>query len=320
MNITRDLPFRPLSCDPVLTIGNFDGQHLGHQALVRKVVERAGQIGGVPMVLTFDPHPIEVLRPGSFHKYLSDDSEREAFFARLGIAELIVLSFTVELASMLPAEFVEKVLRKGLGIRKLLVGENFVFGKGRSGNIHALTSLGEKSDFTVEPIPPIVLGSDIVSSTRIRRCLGNGNVLEAAQCLGRPYRLRGPVIPGAGRGAKLGWPTANIRPSLHRVFPADGIYATRTMVDGEARHSISYIGSRPTFQENERFLEVHIFDQNISLYGKVVTVEFIDYVRSDQAFTSVEALLAQMERDGERARTILANSELIGSLIGENSC
>ena len=319
MNITRGLPSRSVPFDPVLTIGNFDGQHLGHQTLIRKVVQRAAEIGGIPMVLTFDPHPIEVLRPGSIHNYLSDPSEREEFFDRFGIAELIILSFTAELASLLPAQFVEIVLQEGLGIRKLLVGENFVFGKGRSGDIRTLISLGERARFTVEPIPPVVLGHDTVSSTRIRKCLGTGNVREAAQCLGRPYQLRGTVIQGAGRGAKLGWPTANIRLPLHRVFPADGIYATRAVVDGEAKLSISYIGRRPTFQESERFLEVHIFDQEVSLYGKYVTVEFIDHVRSDRAFATVEDLLAQMERDGERARTILAKSEFTCSLIGENS-
>lgn len=306
MNISQGLPSCPIPGHPVLTIGNFDGQHLGHQALVRAVVECARQIQGVPTVLTFDPHPVQVLRPGSSHKFLSNLEDKHAFFERAGIAEVIILSFTAELAAFLPAQFVETVLYQGLGIRKLIVGENFVFGKGRSGSIHDLRVLGEKAHFTVEPIPPVVVGQAIVSSTRIRKCLATGNVQEAAQCLGRPYRLGGRVISGDRRGTQMGWPTANIRLPGHRVFPADGIYATVAWIDGEAKPSVSYIGTRPTFQEGERLLEVHVFDQNLQLYGQELTVEFVGMVRGDQAFSNVETLLEQMKVDGECARSLLA--------------
>ena len=307
MNITQGLPARPLSGFPVLTIGNFDGQHLGHQALVQAVVSCARDRKGVPMVLTFNPHPVEVLRPGPSHVYLSDWQAKQSFFQRLGIAEIIILSFTPELAALLPSQFVEQVLWHGLGIRKLFVGENFVFGKGRSGTIQDLRILGEQANFTVDPISPVLVGQEIVSSTRIRKCLAAGKVQEAAQCLGRPYRLGGQVIPGDRRGTQIGWPTANIRLPAHRVFPADGIYATIAFIEGKPHPSVSYIGTRPTFLEGERLLEVHIFDRDVQLYGQDLAVDFVGGIRGDQAFPNVEDLLEQMKRDGVRARAILAD-------------
>ena len=305
MKITRGLPSAPPPSCPVLTIGNFDGQHLGHRALVQAVVDRAHEINGVPMVLSFDPHPVEVLRPGSVHKFLSDDQEKMVFFENLGVAELVILPFNKELATLTPGEFVGLVLRDGLGIRKLLVGENFVFGKGRSGTVKDLIELGAEADFSVEPIAPVVVGQDVVSSTRIRKCLAAGDVAQGAQCLGRPYMLGGVVIPGEKRGSQLGWPTANLRLPEHRVLPADGVYATLTVVKGECLDSIAYIGKRPTFLQGERLLEVHIFDKTLQLYGTDISVHFIDGIRGDMTFANVQELLRQMDHDGARARKIL---------------
>lgn len=309
MNITHGLPARPISGFPVLTIGNFDGQHLGHQALVQAVVSCAQHMKGVPTVLTFDPHPVEVLRPGAPHNYLSDKADKQAFFQRRGIAELIILPFAPELAALLPGQFVEQVLLQGLGIRKLFIGENFVFGKGRSGTVQDLRILGGEANFTVESIPPVFVGQNIVSSTRIRKCLMAGKVQEAAQCLGRPYRLGGRVIPGERRGTQIGWPTANIRLPAHRVYPADGIYATIAFIRGHSYPSVSYIGMRPTFLEGERLLEVHVFDQDLQLYGHDVTVDFVECIRGDRAFPNLKELLEQMKQDGAQARTILADYE-----------
>ena len=307
MKITRGLPtVLPASC-PVLTIGNFDGQHLGHRVLVQAVVNCAHQVNGFPMVLSFAPHPVEVLRPGSFHKFLSDDHEKIAFFERLGIGELVILPFTKELASLTPDEFVCQVLRDGLGIRKLFVGENFVFGKGRSGGVKDLIELGAKADFSVEPIAPVIVGQEVVSSTRIRKCLTAGDVAQGAQCLGRPYMLEGTVIPGEKRGKQFGWPTANLRLPGHRVLPADGVYATLTVFKGECLDSIAYIGTRPTFSEGERLLEVHMFDKTVQLYGEDISVHFIEGVRGDMTFANVQDLVSQMAHDGLRARDILQN-------------
>lgn len=309
MNITNGLPPSPLASFPVLTIGNFDGQHLGHRALIEAVVENAQRLNGVPMVLSFDPHPITVLRPGTVPKFLSDAQEKYDFFERFGIAELIILPFTQALAALTPDQFVQQVLHDGLGVRRLMVGENFVFGKGRSGTIQDLIRLGEQANCVVQPMTPVMLGGEVVSSTRIRKYLTAGNVMEGRKCLGRPYRLTGTVIEGEKRGSQMGWPTANLRIPSHRVLPADGIYATLTEIDGECLHSVAYIGKRPTFQEGERLLEVHVFDQHLALYGKHISVSFIEQVREDRKFSNVEDLLKQMDQDGAQARTILAQYE-----------
>lgn len=307
MKITRGLPTVPPASCPVLTIGNFDGQHLGHRALVEAVVNCAQQVNGFPMVLSFAPHPVEVLRPGSVHKFLSDDEEKIAFFDRLGVGELVILPFTKELASLTPDQFVGQVLRDGLGIRKLFVGENFVFGKGRSGAVKDLIELGAKAGFSVEPIAPVIVGQEVVSSTRIRKCLTAGDVAQGAQCLGRPYMLEGTVIPGEKRGKQFGWPTANLRLPGHRVLPADGVYATLTVIKGECLDSIAYIGTRPTFSKGERLLEVHMFDKTVQLYGEDISVHFIEGVRGDMTFANVRDLVSQMDHDGLRARDILRN-------------
>lgn len=306
MNITRDLPPAPLAPCPVLTIGNFDGQHSGHRALIQAVVEHAQSHNGVPMVLSFDPHPIEVLRPGTLPKFLSDAQEKYNFFEHLGIAELIILPFTQALAALTPDQFVERVLHDGLKIRHLLVGESFVFGKGRSGTIQDLVGLGRQANFEVHPVTPVMLGGEVVSSTRIRKCLSIGNVVEGRECLGRAYRLTSTVIEGEKRGRQLGWPTANLRIPSHRVLPADGIYATLTEIGHMNFPSITYIGKRPTFDEGERLLEVHVFDQMLELYGKNISVSFIEQVRGDMAFSSIDNLLKQMDHDGVQAREILA--------------
>ncbi len=309
MKVTRGLPSAPHPPFPVLTIGNFDGQHVGHRALIEAVVENARRLRGVPMVLSFDPHPIEVLRPGSDHRFLSEKFEKEEFCRELGIAELVLLPFTPQLAGLSPDQFVAEVLQHGLGVRKLLVGENFVFGKGRSGSIHDLIERGKQANFEVVPFSPVVLGGEVVSSTRIRRCLVAGNVTEATDCLGRPYKLAGTVIQGEKRGAPMGWPTANLRLPVHRIHPADGVYAVMMESDEtEYLPAIAYIGKRPTFYEGERLLEVHVFDRNLSLYEKNVVVHFIEQIRGDRIFRTVKDLIAQMDEDGIEARRVLQDS------------
>ncbi len=305
MNITRGLPPATFAVFPVLTIGNFDGQHVGHRALIEAVIEQAQRLNGVPMVLSFDPHPIEVLRPGTLPKFLSDAQEKYDFFEHLGITELIILPFTQALAALTPDQFVREVLHDGLGVRQLLVGENFVFGKGRSGTIQDLIRLGVQTNFDVQPVTPVLLNGEVVSSTRVRKCLIAGNVVEGSECLGRPYRLTSTVIEGEKRGHQLGWPTANLRIPSRRVLPADGIYATLTEIDRVCLPSVTYIGTRPTFQEGERLLEVHVFDQTLDLYGKEVSVSFIEQVRGDKTFPNVDDLLKQMDHDGDQAREIL---------------
>ena len=192
-------------------------------------------------------------------------------------------------------------------MRRILVGNNFVFGQGRSGTIQDLERLGAQTNFELQPVMPVVLDGTVVSSTRIRKCLTNGNVVEARQCLGRPYRLTSTVIEGDKRGRQLGWPTANLRIPPYRVLPADGIYAALSEVDEGCFPSVAYIGNRPTFKEGERLLEVHVFDQVLELYGKDMSVSFIEQVRGDMSFSHVADLLRQMEKDATKAREILKN-------------
>ncbi len=307
MKVTRNLPTSTSANHPVLTIGNFDGQHVGHQALLAAVVEMAQRQHGTPMVLTFDPHPTKILAPKVSLQFLTLQEEKFAYFERLGIQELVILEFSQQLARLTPEEFTSRILRDGLGVRDLLIGENFVFGKGRSGNVKDLTQLGSQANFRVHPIAPVRIDGDIVSSTRIRKLLQGGQVKNAAQCLGRPYRLSEHVIHGEHRGAKLGWPTANLRIAANRVIPADGIYATMAYVQGEWLPSVSYIGSRQTFVEGERLLEVHVFDQNRSLYGERIGVSFIEFIREDKKFLEVDQLLHQIELDARQARNLLKN-------------
>ncbi len=307
MNITRGLPSAPFMTPPVLTIGNFDGPHLGHYALVEAVVKKACQVGGLPIVLSFDPHPVQVLRPNVAHQFLSDTQDKCDFFERLGVAELLLLPFTRDLADLQPEEFVWQILSQSLGVRHVLVGENFVFGKNRRGTIQDLMRLGETANFEVHPVQDVMLEGEVVSSTRIRRRLKEGKVREGRRCLGRPYRLAGTVIEGEKRGSQLGWPTANLKVASGWVLPADGIYATVAEIDGDHLPSVTYIGTRPTFQEHERLLEVHVFDQVLQLYGKNISVFFIDQVREDRTFSTVDGLIDQMNRDGLHARQLLTN-------------
>ena len=193
-------------------------------------------------------------------------------------------------------------------MRDILVGENFVFGKGRSGNVQDLIQLGLRANFQVHPMPHVQVDNEIVSSTRVRQDIQKGNMEAAARCLGRYYSLSGLVVSGEGRGAELGWPTANLRIPSDRVTPPDGVYVTTTLVKGHVQKSVSYIGSRPTFSDGERMLEVHLLDTSCSLYGEVLQVRFVERLRGDIKFPTVADLLRQMDRDADQARARLQSS------------
>lgn len=286
----------------VLTIGNFDGPHLGHLALLRAVVETAAVTHGTPTVLTFDPHPIKVLAAGVPVYLLASMEDRLARFQEAGVEEVLILPFTETFAHLVPEEFVFRILRDAVGVKDLLVGEQFAFGKGRAGRIADLFRLGAQAGFRVRPVPPVLVDGEIVSSSRIRRLVQAGDVRQAARCLGRPYGLGGPVVRGAQRGQVLGWPTANLHLSQERAVPADGVYATTMVWAGRSLDSVSYIGTRPTFGPGERLLEVHLLDEEPDLYGEDVRVLFVERLRGDEAFASAEELSARIEQDVTRAR------------------
>jgi riboflavin kinase/FMN adenylyltransferase len=287
------------------TIGNFDGHHLGHRALLKQVVETARRAQGTAVVLTFDPHPVKILAPHVDLRFLTDMEEKRAHFEQAGIDEVIFLEFTQVFASLSPELFAEQVLSKKLGLKEVFVGQHFVFGHKRAGQIGDLIALGKRLGFIVHPIPPVMVDGGVVSSTRIRQLIGAGYVEQAALLLGRHYALSGVVSPGEGRGHTLGCPTANLRLPPDRVAPADGIYASVTTMDEERHDSVAYIGTRPTFDGGERGLEVSILDGTHELYGRTLTVEFISRIRGDAQFESEEALSRQIAADMDSARSIL---------------
>ena len=305
MKLTRGYSDEVVRPYPVGTIGNFDGHHLGHHALLKQVVEAARRAQGTSVVLTFDPHPVKILAPHVDLRFLTSGEEKRAHFEQAGIDEVVSLEFTQAFASLSPEMFAEQVLSKGLGLKEIFVGQHFAFGHKRAGKIDDLTVLGRQFGFIVHPTSPVMRDGGVVSSTRIRQLIMAGQVDQAAVLLGRYYALSGVVAPGEGRGRTLGCPTANLRLPPDRVAPADGIYASVAIMDHERHDAVAYIGTRPTFDGGERGLEVSILNGIHELYGRTLTVEFIGRIRGDAQFDSGEALSRQITTDVDSARSIL---------------
>jgi riboflavin kinase / FMN adenylyltransferase len=305
MKVTRGYSDEVVRPYPVATIGNFDGHHLGHHALLKQVVETARRARGTALVLTFDPHPVKILAPHVDLRFLTDAEEKRARFEQAGIDEVVFLEFSQAFASLSPEVFAERVLSKRLGLKEVFVGQHFVFGHKRTGQIGDLISLGKRFGFVVHPIPPVRVEGGVVSSTRIRQLVMTGQVDQAAVLLGRSYALSGVVFPGERRGRTLGCPTANLRLPPDRVAPADGIYASVAILNEERHDAVAYIGTRPTFAGGERVLEVSILDGTHELYGRTLTVEFVARIRGDEQFGSGEALSRQIMADVDSARIVL---------------
>jgi riboflavin kinase / FMN adenylyltransferase len=298
----------------VVTIGNFDGHHLGHRALLAQVVETARRHGGTALVLTFDPHPVKILAPQVNLMFLTTPAEKLARFEAAGIDEVLFLEFTPAFAALSPAQFVKDVLCDGIGTRELFVGAHFAFGKGRTGRIANLLEYGAECGFLVHPKSPVTIDGEIVSSTRIRQLIQTGDFQKAFRFLGRHYCIEGTVVPGKHRGSELGWPTANLRLPSERVIPPDGVYAVQTLWNHRKLDSVAYIGTRPTFGKGERLLEVSILDERLDLYDQLIQVEFISFIRPDMIFASAEDLTHQITRDVEAARVRLREADMRSSL------
>ena len=290
---------------PVVTIGNFDGVHVGHRAVLRLACGRVRAQCGTAIVLTFEPHPLRVLAPGVELKFLSDSDEKLALLEEAGVDVVVRLPFTRDFASQTPDAFMMQVLRDGLGTRELYVGQNFRFGKERSGTIQMLREAGPRLGFTVQAISPVVVEGTPVSSTRIRELVQTGTMEEAALLLGRPYQLTGAVVRGSSRGGEMGFPTANLLPPPGRVLPPDGVYATHLRMGTQMRGAVTYIGTRPTFGTGERLIETYLLEGDHDLYGCEVGVVFHERLRGDQAFESADALTRQIAADVDRAREIV---------------
>ncbi len=287
----------------VATIGAFDGIHRGHHRLLGQVVARAKNLGLTSVCVTFDPHPDIVLYPERHLTYLTDRADKERVLHQLGLDRVMFIEFTRELSMLSPEEFLGLV-EKDYPLAELWVGSDFALGRGRSGTIAALAELGRVQEFALHVVPPQRDDREIISSTFIRSLLAQGNVRQANRLLGRRYRISGIVENGAARGRQLGFPTANIRPDPRRALPADGVFAAVVVLDGTEHRAVANLGSRPTFKEGERLLEVHLLDMTADLYGRRLDVDFVDRLRDTMRFESIDALKAQIARDADAARTI----------------
>lgn len=302
--------FAELDTSPrrVVTVGTFDGVHLGHRAILGRVVETARAGSAKSLVITFDPHPREVIT-GLPVQYLTSPAEKLRLIAESGIDEVAVINFTREFSTLSSKEFYADILLSRLSISEVIVGYDHMFGRDREADIQKLKALGDELGFHASAIAPVTVNGKAVGSRRIRELLGEGNVLEADECLGRPYGFRGYVGHGDGRGAAIGFPTANIEPEWSRqLIPAAGVYMVKVGIDDRPLFGMANIGTRPTFgPTTESRVEVHIFDLADNLYGKHISVHFLKRLRDEKKFASAEELVAQLHRDRDACYRFLAD-------------
>src|SRR6266699_2621734 len=287
----------------VLTLGVFDGLHLGHQLIVRTVVERARETGAVPTVITFDPHPRAVLHPESAPPLLQTLDQKVEGFGVLGIEQTIVIRFDEKFSQTRAEDFLRDVVRDRLQAQEVYLGRGFAFGHNREGNIELLRRVSKELGFFADEVAEVRLRSQRVSSSKVRTLLAEGKVNLARRLLGRPYGVEGRVERGAERGHQLGFPTANLHPR-NRVIPRNGVYVTGTLIEGIWRRSVTNVGVRPTFgEETEPSVETFVMNWSGDLYGDVVRVRFLHRLRSERKFGSIEELKTQIEKDVVRAES-----------------
>ena len=291
--------------DMLLTIGVFDGVHLGHRHLMAKLTELARQQSLASGVITFSHHPREVLAPRTSLPFLTDIERRTELLKYEGVDEVIPLSFTPELAKLSPKEFLE-LLKKHLRMRGLVIGPDFALGHNREGNTNVLRQLGTEMDFSLTVVPPLTIDGEVVSSTAIRKALAEGDMKRAQKLMGRPFRLHGRVVKGERRGVELGFPTANLDTEAEQALPADGVYTSRAYIDDRAYPAMANIGLHPTFGGDKRLVEVYLMDyRGDDLYGRELTVEIIERLRDEIKFDSPEELKKQIAKDVKRGKASL---------------
>jgi len=301
----RDVP--PAARGAVLAIGNFDGVHRGHQALIAVALKEGKALGAPAGVLIFEPHPREFFHPEEPHFTLTPMPQKLAVFDKLGLDLAIVLPFDRELSALSADDFIARVLVEGLGVRHVVIGHDFFFGKRRSGTPETMRAAAQRFGFGLTVVAPVAEEGEVFSSSAIRLRLAQGDVKGAAAMLGRWWRVGGKVIGGAKRGVGLGFPTANV-PLPRGTALGHGIYAVRALIDGTTYDGAAYLGTRPTYDNGMPVLEVFLFGLDGDLYGRNIEVEFIDFVRDDRKFASSEELIAQMQSDCVRAAQILASA------------
>ncbi|MEA3560322.1 MAG: bifunctional riboflavin kinase/FAD synthetase [Candidatus Omnitrophota bacterium] len=299
---------------PIVTVGTFDGVHIGHQKIIAEVKKKADLVGGTSVILTFDLHPLRVMSPQSGPPLLTSIDHKIKLLNKLGIKKCLLLKFKRDLFTLTPEEFVKKVLVDKLGISEIFLGDNYHFGRGGSGDIELMRALANKYFFYLHKVKLVKLKGRIVSSSLIRSILQQGKLDEAAGFLGRPFSILGQIVKGSRRGKLMGYPTANLKP-YHEAIPPSGVYAVKVKLGRKLHKAVLNIGLRPTFKfidkENiEPVIEVHIFDFKASIYGREMEIIFVKKIRNERRFSGPEELLRQIRLDEARVRGLLFNSPL----------
>jgi len=288
--------------NPVVTIGNFDGVHKGHQILFKKVIERAAEIDGTSLVITFEPHPIKVMSPKKLKPLITVLEQKQELVANFGIDILLLIQFTLEFASISATDFVKEILVDRLGIREIVVGYDYAFGNNREGNIQMLKKMSQRFNFTVLQVSPVYAGDILVSSTSIRNLILDGKVSEATKLLGRSYQIRGEVIEGRKRGESLlGYATANLK-LADGLIPKEGVYIANVEIGGKIYQGLTNIGNNPTFQDKELSIETHIFGLSANIVRQKIKIDLLYRLRDEKAFASPNELAQQITQDIRQAR------------------
>jgi len=310
MEIIRGISnFKPKHQGNVITIGNFDGVHLGHQAIINKLKSQAEKYQVPATVMTFHPNPQEFFAPQAAPAKLTGFHEKMSLLRNYGVDRVICIPFNARLANLDAQHFVENILINGLHAKHLVIGDDFRFGKNRHGDFQMLQAAGEAYGFDVENTPTVCVDNERVSSTRIRNALNSGDLNKAAQLLGRRFYVSGKVVHGDKRGRQIGFPTANIR-LKQQIAPKNGVYAVRITDTGKTLSGVANLGVRPTFDGSQYLLEVHIFDFTQEIYHHRLSVEFEHFIRTEQKFDGLDALIAQINRDTEIAKQLLNNQAI----------
>lgn len=301
VKIIRDLSALPSEFrSGAVAIGNFDGVHLGHARIVQRLIDKSKQLKGPAVVFTFDPHPVRILRPEQAPPPLTWTERKAELLAGLGVDWMVAYPTDAELLGLSPQQFFNDVVRERLDARAMVEGPNFYFGKDRTGTIEVLRELCTQQDIPLEVVPPVEVDGAFVSSSRIRGLMAQGDVDAAARLLTRPYRIRGMVTHGAGRGAKIGFPTANLE-AVDTLLPGQGVYAGRGFAEGQSWPAAINIGPNPTFGEDALKVEIHLVGRRDPLYGAPLEVDFLGRLRGIERFSSVESLQSQLAADVARA-------------------
>jgi riboflavin kinase/FMN adenylyltransferase len=299
-------PGIPRDRGTVATVGTFDGVHRGHWEVLQEICRRAEATGRRSVLVTFDPHPLRIVRPEHAPPLLTTPIEKKEILAESGLDYAVFISFTQTLARYSPRRFVEEILVGRLGVDELVIGYDHGFGRDRSGDAETLRAIGAELGFAVDVVPPVETDGEPVSSSRIRRAVAEGRMPEARACLGRPYSVRGIVVRGDGRGRNLGFPTANLKVgNADKLMPPSGIYAVRGVLRAGTHQGALHLGPRPTFKGSPPTVELHLLDFDDDLYGEEVRVDFAQLLREVRPFDSAAALVAQMRADVEAARGVL---------------